>query len=223
MTPTDERNIFEISRRGRKGYTLPSLDVDEKPLASLIDKRFLRDQAPDLPEVSESEVMRHFIGLSIKNHHIDKGFYPLGSCTMKYNPKINEKIAGLPGFACIHPLQRDQTVQGALRLMHDTASSLAEIAGMHTVSLQPLAGAQGEFCGLLITRKYHESQGNKRKYVILPDSAHGTNPASVRLAGYQVKQVRSSEDGTLSAKTLAESVDEETAAVMLTNPNTLGL
>jgi len=142
---------------------------------------------------------------------------------MKYNPKINEKIARLPGFACIHPFQSDRTVQGALELMYDTAKYLAEIAGMSAVSLQPLAGAQGEFCGLLITRKYHEKLGKQRKYVILPDSAHGTNPASVRFAGYQVRQVKSSEDGTLSAGALAELVDEETAAVMLTNPNTLGL
>ena len=223
MISTEELNIFEKSHPGRKGYSLPPLDVDREPIESLIDKRFLRGDAPDLPEMPENEVMRHFIGISIKNHHIDKGFYPLGSCTMKYNPKINEQIARFPGFACIHPFQLDYTVQGALELMYKTASYLAEIAGMYAVSLQPLAGAQGEFCGLLITRKYHEKKGNKRKYVILPDSAHGTNPASVRCAGFQVKQVKSSEDGTLSAKTLAESVDEETAAVMLTNPNTLGL
>jgi glycine dehydrogenase subunit 2 len=223
MTSPDELSIFELSVGGRRGFSLPSLDVEETPMDTIIDKRFLRDNPPDLPEVSESEVVRHFIGLSSKNHHIDKGFYPLGSCTMKYNPKINDKIARLPGFARIHPFQLAHTVQGALRLMHETASYLAEIAGMHSVSLQPLAGAQGEFCGLLITRKYHEKHGRRRKYVILPDSAHGTNPASVVFAGYQVKQAESSEDGTLSADTVAELVDEETAALMLTNPNTLGL
>ncbi|MBU1320650.1 MAG: aminomethyl-transferring glycine dehydrogenase subunit GcvPB [candidate division Zixibacteria bacterium] len=220
---TDGRNIFEKSHPGRKGYTLPAVDVETQPLDILIDKRFLRDSAPNLPEVSENEIMRHFVGMSVKNHHIDKGFYPLGSCTMKYNPKVNERTARYPGFASVHPLQLNHTVAGALELLHATASYLAEIAGMHAVTLQPAAGAQGEFCGMLIARKYHIKNGNKRKYVVLPDSAHGTNPASVVLAGYQVKQVKSSEDGTLSPQALAEVVDEDTAAVMLTNPNTLGL
>jgi len=220
---TDGRNIFEKSRPGRRGYSLPPADVDVKPLESLIDERFLRSNSAELPEMSENEVARHFIGLSVKNHHIDKGLYPLGSCTMKYNPKINEKIARLPGFAASHPFQRDETVQGSLELMYKTAEYLAEISGVRTATLQPLAGAQGEFTGLLMTRKYHIKNGNKRKYVILPDSAHGTNPASVMFAGYQVKQVKSADDGTLSADALSELVDEETAAVMLTNPNTLGL
>ncbi len=221
--PSDELNIFERSRRGRRGFSLPNTRIDAKPLDTLIDTRFLRDDPPELPEVPESEVVRHFISLSVRNHHIDKGFYPLGSCTMKYNPKINERTCRLAGFSCAHPFQSDTTAQGALELMFATSEYLSEIAGMHTVSLQPVAGAQGEFCGLLITRKYHEKQGRQRKYVILPDSSHGTNPASVILAGYQVKQVKSSANGTLSANDLRGVVDEDTAAVMLTNPNTLGL
>jgi glycine dehydrogenase subunit 2 len=220
---SDEKNIFEKSRPGRRGYTLPAVDVPRQPLDKLIDRRYLRTSAPDLPEVSENEVVRHYVGLSVKNHHIDKGFYPLGSCTMKYNPKINERTARLAGFASVHPFQLDHTVQGALEVLYNTAAYLAEIAGMHAVSLQPVAGAQGEFCGLLIARKYFEKKGLPRKYVIIPDSAHGTNPASVVFAGFEVKQVKSSSDGTLSAETLKAVVDAQTAALMLTNPNTLGL
>jgi glycine dehydrogenase subunit 2 len=221
--PLDQQNIFEKSRDGRVGHTLPSCSVDEKPLHELIERRFLREVPADLPQVPESEVVRHFVEMSVKNHHIDKGFYPLGSCTMKYNPKINERTARLPGFALVHPFQRDETVQGALEMLYVTADYLAKISGMAAVTLQPVAGAQGEFCGLLLTRKYHEHKGRKRKYVIIPDSAHGTNPASVVFAGYEVKQVSSSSDGTLAAEGLEALVDEETAAVMLTNPNTLGL
>ncbi len=221
--PDNELNIFEKSRHGRRGLSLPKNGIDAKPLETLIEKRFLRNKPPELPEVPESEVVRHFVGLSMKNHHIDKGFYPLGSCTMKYNPKINERTCRLPGFSCAHPFQNDSTVQGALELMFSTAEYLSEIAGMHAVTLQPVAGAHGELCGMLITRKYHEKQGKQRKYVILPDSAHGTNPASVVCAGFQVKQVKSSADGTLSPDDLRAVIDEDTAAVMLTNPNTLGL
>ncbi len=218
-----ERNIFEKSAAGRKGLKLPKLDVDRKPLDSLIDGKLLRETPPDLPQVPENEVVRHFVNSSTKNHHIDKGFYPLGSCTMKYNPKINETTAALSGFSLIHPFQLDHTVQGALEVLYKTAEYLGEISGLAAVSLQPVAGAQGEFAGLLIARKYHEKKGYQRKYVIIPDSAHGTNPASVIFAGYQVKQVKSDEDGTLSVEALRDKVDDETAAVMLTNPNTLGL
>ena len=218
-----ERNIFEKSSAGRKGIKLPEPDVEKKPLDSLINRKLLRKTPPDLPQVPENEVVRHFVNLSVKNHHIDRGFYPLGSCTMKYNPKINEKIAALSGFSFVHPFQIDHTVQGALEALYKTSEYLAEISGLSAVSLQPVAGAQGEFTGLLLVRKYHEKKGRQRKYVIIPDSAHGTNPASVIFAGYEVRQVKSAEDGTLSVESLRGVVDDDTAAVMLTNPNTLGL
>ncbi len=223
MDIDSSKNIFQKSKAGRRAVRLPQLDVAERPLTELIDSGLLRSRPADLPEVSENEIMRHFVGLSVKNHHIDKGFYPLGSCTMKYNPKINERTSRLSGFSEIHPLQLDRTVQGALELLHKTSRYLAEISGLDAVSLQPVAGAHGEFCGLLIARKYHEKKGKQRKYVIIPDSAHGTNPASVIFAGYQVKQIKSSARGTVSASELKNVVDDDVAAMMLTNPNTLGL
>jgi len=214
--------IFEKSKSGRIGYTLPALSQREKVTLNIPEK-LLRSKEPELPEVSEVDVIRHFIHLSILNYHIDKGFYPLGSCTMKYNPKVNDYAASLPGFTDVHPLQPEKTVQGALRLMKELEEYLAEISGMDAVSLQPAAGAHGEFTGIKIIRKYHETQGNPRKYVLIPDSAHGTNPASVTLSGYIAKTIKSNEKGLINLEELEANLNEEVAAFMITNPNTLGL
>src|SRR5690606_2564488 len=177
MQPT----IYEISASGRVGVQLPELDVPEATLP----KDLLRDEL-DLPEVSELQVIRHFTNLSQKNYAIDKGFYPLGSCTMKYNPRLNEDVARLPGFAHLHPLTDEEGAQGALALMYQLQNWLAEISGFEKVSLVPAAGAQGEFAGILMIRKYHEERGDvKRKKILVPNSAHGTNPATVTMAGYQ--------------------------------------
>ena len=218
-----EKLIFEISVPGRKGYNLPKLDVPEKHIEDLIPEKFLRHLPPALPEVSESEVVRHFVRLSVMNHHIDKGFYPLGSCTMKYNPKVNEVSASMPGFKDIHPLMDEELVQGALQLMYELSEMLAEITGMKAVSLQPSAGAQGELTGILMIRAYHEKKGNPRKKILVPDSAHGTNPASVTISGYTAVSVKSNEYGTIDIDDLKSKVDEDVAGIMLTNPNTLGI
>ena len=212
--------IFNESKPGRKGYTLPELDVPEKE--GLIPNRFLREEAPPLPEVNENTVVRHFVNLSVQNHHVDKGFYPLGSCTMKYNPKVNDRVAALEGFAGLHPLQSSFTAQGALRLMRELKVALCEIVGLPALTLQPAAGAHGELTALLMFRAYHTHNGNPRKKVIIPDSAHGTNPASIITAGYDVVQIKSDDYGMVDLKALEEALDEETAAFMITNPNTLG-
>lgn len=214
--------IFELSGPGRKGYALPVLDVPEKNLEELLGTA-LRSSKAALPEVSEVDVVRHFIQLSTMNHHIDKGFYPLGSCTMKYNPKINEDVARLPGFAALHPLQAEESVQGALKLMWELQKFLCEIGGVDGITLQPAAGAQGELTGLFITRAYHEKQGKIRNKVLIPDSAHGTNPASVTISGYQVVHVKSNSKGLVDVEDLKRNLSEEVACFMLTNPNTLGL
>jgi len=215
--------IFEMSTEGRKGYSLPKLQVPEKEVSDLIPVRFLRNKAARLPQVSENEVVRHFIELSRLNHHIDKGFYPLGSCTMKYNPKINEKIARHAALSNLHPMQTAETAQGALCLMYELAEYLKEISGLNQVTLQPAAGAHGELTGLMLIRAYHENQGRTRKNVLIPDSAHGTNPASVTIAGYQAVQLKSNEQGLVDLEDLKKNLDDDTAALMLTNPNTLGL
>ena len=215
--------IFDKSKPGRKGYSLPALDVDKKDISSLIPSSLLRKKAPHLPEVTENEVVRHFTRLAEMNYHVDRGFYPLGSCTMKYNPKVNEDNAQLPGFLEIHPFQPMQTVQGALRLMKELEGYLAEISGMDAVTLQPAAGAHGELTSMMIVRRYHEKKGNPRKYVLVPDSAHGTNPASVTLAGYQAKTIKSNEKGLVDLDELKKHLNEDVAAFMVTNPNTLGL
>ena len=215
--------IFEKGAPGRKGGYLPENDVPQFSPERVVPKRFLREKPPALPEVSEIELIRHFTRLSQQNYGIDTGFYPLGSCTMKYNPKINEEVARLSGFASIHPLQPEETIQGALKLLYELEQSLAEIAGMAGVALQPAAGAQGELAGMLIVRAHHRAKGAQRKKVITPDSAHGTNPASAALAGYSVQVVRSNAQGTIDLEDLRKVVDPETAALMLTNPNTLGL
>ncbi|CDX03001.1 Glycine dehydrogenase [decarboxylating], mitochondrial [Desulfitobacterium hafniense] len=216
--------IFELSREGRTGVSLPSCDVPEIPLEDLIPQEFLRDKEPELPEVSEVDVVRHFTRLSSFNHGVDTGFYPLGSCTMKYNPKVNEKLARLPGFSQIHPYQPEELTQGALGLMVELQEELAEITGMDAFTLQPAAGAHGEMTGILIIKAYHDHrQDVKRRKVIVPDSAHGTNPATGAMAGYEIVQVPSNERGGVDIEALRQVANDEVAALMLTNPNTLGL
>jgi len=216
-----DKLIFEISRRGKRGATLPKLDVPRKD--KLIPPKMRRQERIGLPEVSEPEVVRHFVNLSTKNHHIDKGFYPLGSCTMKYNPKVNEAAARLSGFAGLHPLVAEEFAQGALALMVELGEALREISGMDGVTLQPAAGAHGELTGLLLMRAYHEAQGKPRRKVIIPDSAHGTNPASIITAGYEVVQIPSNAEGLIDLNALKAQVDGDTAAMMITNPSTLGM
>ncbi len=215
--------IFEKHSPGRKGYTLPANDINIK-LENCIPNKFSRKEETRLPEVSELDVMRHFLELSQMNHCIEKGFYPLGSCTMKYNPKINETLARNEAFNNLHPFQNEETTQGALEIMHELQNDLAEISGFSKVTLQPVAGAHGEFTGLLIMKAYHDSKGNSHKNkIILPDSAHGTNPASVILAGFEVVEIKSNDKGLVDIEDLRAHVDEDTAGFMLTNPNTLGL
>ncbi|MCL6444211.1 MAG: aminomethyl-transferring glycine dehydrogenase subunit GcvPB [Alicyclobacillus sp.] len=213
--------VFELSCTGRRAATLPPLDVPEVPLDCLKDQ--LRQAGPRLPELSEVDVVRHYTALSTRNHGVDTSFYPLGSCTMKYNPKRNEKAAKLPGFAQIHPLQPEETVQGALALLYQLQQDLAEITGMDAISLQPAAGAQGEWTGLMMISAYHRDRGEHRTQVIVPDSAHGTNPASVTMAGLKAVTVPSNAQGGVDLEALRQVVGPDTAALMLTNPNTLGL
>ena len=214
-----EPTIFELSRPNRKGVRFPEPDV---PLADM-PKEFLRENLP-LPEVPENEVVRHFTNISQLNHAVDIGFYPLGSCTMKYNPKINEEAARLPGFSQIHPLQPVETVQGALGLMYETQQWLAEISGFNAVSLQPAAGAHGELTGVLIIRAYHRSRGDgNRIKMLVPDSAHGTNPASSAMSGMKIVELPSDERGNIDIDILKAECDDTLAGLMITNPNTLGL
>ncbi|AMW98829.1 aminomethyl-transferring glycine dehydrogenase subunit GcvPB [Rummeliibacillus stabekisii] len=216
--------VFELSKEGRVGYSLPELDVPDMDLSSLLPENLIRKEEAELPELSELDIMRHYTALSRRNHGVDSGFYPLGSCTMKYNPKINETVARFPGFAHIHPLQAEKTVQGALELMYDLQQHLVEITGMDEVTLQPAAGAHGEWTALMMIRAFHEANGeHERTKVIVPDSAHGTNPASVSVAGFDTVTVRSDENGLVDLEHLREVVGKDTAALMLTNPNTLGL
>lgn len=216
--------IFERSKEGRVAFSLPELDVPEKPLTELVGEAYLRQDEPHFPEVSELELIRHYTALSRRNFGVDNGFYPLGSCTMKYNPKVNEQIARLDGLTKIHPYQDEQTVQGALELLYRLQENLQEITGMDAVTLQPAAGAHGEWTGLMIIRAYHESRADfKRTKVIVPDTAHGTNPASAAVAGFEAVTVKSNENGLVDLDDLRRVADETTAALMLTNPNTLGL
>jgi len=215
--------IFERSKPGRIAYSLPAPDVPEVNVADVIPPHLLRRTPAELPEVSELDLIRHYTELSRRNHGIDIGFYPLGSCTMKYNPKVNEDVARLPGFTEVHPLQPEETVQGALALMWHLQEYLAEITGMDAVTLQPAAGAHGEWTGLMMIRAYYEARGEKRTKVLVPDSAHGTNPASATVAGLETVTVPSNERGLVDLEALKRLADENTAALMLTNPNTLGL
>ena len=215
--------LFELSSDGRKGYSLPKLQVPEKEVKQILPEKFTRRTPARLTQLSEIEVVRHFIELSRLNHHIDKGFYPLGSCTMKYNPKINENAANNPGLASLHPMQSSELCQGALSLMYELTEYLKEISGLNEVTLQPAAGAHGELTGIMLIRAYHENAGNRRKNILIPDSAHGTNPASVTIAGYNAVQIKSNEIGLVDLDDLKKQLDEETAGLMLTNPNTLGI
>ncbi len=216
--------IFELSQPGRVSYSLPELDVPEVELDQLLPKEMIRVKAPEFPELSELDLMRHYTELSHRNHGVDSGFYPLGSCTMKYNPKVNEDVARYVGFTHIHPYQPQETVQGALEMMYNLQEILQEITGMDKVTLQPAAGAHGEWTGLMMIRAYHESRGDvKRKKVIVPDSAHGTNPASASVAGFEIVTVKSNALGNVDVEELKKVVGPDTAALMLTNPNTVGL
>ncbi|MBD3332272.1 aminotransferase class V-fold PLP-dependent enzyme [candidate division GN15 bacterium] len=215
--------IYEKSAPGRTGYTLPKTEKSEKEILDTIPARFLRENPAELAEVSEPQAMRHFVNLSTKNHHIDKGFYPLGSCTMKYNPKLNDVAASFVDFREHHPLAPCSTAQGLLHLMFNLKLYLSEISGFPGMSLQPVAGAQGEFAGLLIMLKYHTEKGNRRRKILIPDSAHGTNPASVNSVGYDTVELKSNEKGVIAPEDVAAVMDEEVAGMMLTNPNTLGI
>ncbi|MEC0307448.1 aminomethyl-transferring glycine dehydrogenase subunit GcvPB [Paenibacillus lautus] len=215
--------IFELSKLGRVAYSLPECDVPETDAASLIPESLLRSKPAELPEVYEVDVIRHYTELSRRNFGIDNGFYPLGSCTMKYNPKINEDVARFAGFAKIHPYQPEESIQGALELLYTLQNDLAALTGMDQVTLQPAAGAHGEWTGLMLIRAYHESRGEKRTKVIVPDSSHGTNPASATVAGYDTITIKSNERGMVDLDALRAVVGDDTAALMLTNPSTLGL
>jgi len=217
------RTLFEKSRAGQRGTAPIEWDIPRAGLDALIPTTFRRKRPLRLPELAEGEVVRHFTNLSTKNHHIDKGFYPLGSCTMKYNPKVNESLARLTGFTTLHPLQPAETLQGGLELMWRLERMLAEISGMNSVSLQPAAGAHGELTALLVVRAYHLSRGEHRKRVLIPDSAHGTNPASAAMAGFECETVKSGPDGRVDVDDLKSKLDSDVAAFMITNPNTVGL
>lgn len=216
--------IFEISREGRRAYSLPKCDVPETNLEELMPKELLREKELILPEVSEVEVIRHYTLLSNKNYGVDSGFYPLGSCTMKYNPKINEDMASNPHFSEVHPYQSEGTIQGCLQLMYELQEMLGEIVGMDGFTLQPAAGAHGELTGLMIIKAYHEARGDfGRTKIIVPDSAHGTNPASAAVANYEVVEIKSDENGAVDLENLKAVLGSDTAGLMLTNPSTLGL
>lgn len=217
------KTIFEFSSPGRRGCTLPEREIDI-PLEQILPSEVLRDKPARLPEVSELDVMRHYIALSHKNHFIEKGLYPLGSCTMKYNPKVHEALVRHSCFNNLHPYQPEITLQGSLELLYELQNDLAEISGMAGVTLQPVAGAQGEFAGIKIIAAYHKAKGNHHKTkIIIPDSAHGTNPATCSLVGFDVVELKSNAEGRCDIQRLKEIVDENTAGFMLTNPNTLGL
>lgn len=220
------KTVFEKST-GIDGINVCDCDVDINQLKKTIDEKFLRDTPLNLPQLSELEVMRHYKDLSDKNFCIEKGFYPLGSCTMKYNPKVNEMLANLEGFTNLHPLQSDEDSQGALELMYNLQNSLKEITGMDSISLQPAAGAHGELSGMMIIKKYFEKKsengGEIRTKVIIPDSAHGTNPASAKMCGFDIVEIKSNEKGQVDIDALKAVLDESVAAIMMTNPNTLGL
>ena len=215
--------LFEQGSEGRHGYSLPPMDVPQIDLNKIIPMEYQRKNLAELPQLSELDTIRHFIHLSIMNHHVDKGFYPLGSCTMKYNPKINETLIRLHGLSSIHPMQNEFDVSGAIQLMGELGEYLCSIAGMESITLQPAAGAHGEMTGIKIMRAYHEDHGNPRSKIMLPDSAHGTNPASATITGYQTVKVKSTSEGLVDIEDLKTHLDNSVAGFMLTNPNTLGL
>ncbi|MBW3563228.1 MAG: aminomethyl-transferring glycine dehydrogenase subunit GcvPB [Acidobacteria bacterium] len=220
---TRESLIFQHSRTGRRGYRLPEMDVEEANLDEILPAGLRRESIEGECEVSEVDVIRHFTRLSKLNVSIDGGLYPLGSCTMKHNPRINEEMARIPGLALTHPLQAERQVQGSLEILWTLEQSLREIFGLPKVTLQPVAGAHGELTGILMIHKALEKSGNPRKYILIPDSAHGTNPASAAFAGYDVRELKSNSRGTLDLDLLEKEVDEDVAALMITVPNTLGV
>lgn len=215
--------LYEKSREGRRAFVAPELGVPEVAVEDLLPESAIRTDRAQLPEATEPEIMRHFKTLSTRNFDLDTGFYPLGSCTMKYNPKLHERVAALPGHARLHPLQDPKYAQGALEIMWNLQEALAEISGLPHVSLQPSAGSHGELAGLLLTRAYHEDRGEHRHKVLTPDTAHGTNPATVTMAGYEVVKIGTADDGGVDLDALREAASEDVACLMLTNPNTLGL
>ncbi|WMJ78295.1 MULTISPECIES: aminomethyl-transferring glycine dehydrogenase subunit GcvPB [unclassified Sedimentibacter] len=216
--------IFELSREGRKAYSLPECDVPSLEMEELIGNEYLREKSPELPEVSELDAVRHFTQLSQRNHGVDTGFYPLGSCTMKYNPKVDEVVARFDGFSKIHPYQPEEISQGAMQVIYELDGMLSEISGMDKCTLQPAAGAHGELTGLMIIKAYHRSRGDeKRNIIIIPDSAHGTNPASAVVAGFETVEVKSNDKGLVDLESLKTVMSDKVAGLMLTNPNTLGL
>ncbi|MBD5226458.1 MAG: aminomethyl-transferring glycine dehydrogenase subunit GcvPB [Bacteroidales bacterium] len=218
-----DKVIFELSRPGRKGYSLPADNFGVDGINE-IPSDLLRQEPLDLPEVSEADVVRHYTNLSQKNFGVDTGFYPLGSCTMKYNPKINEEIAAHPAFTALHPSQSEESVQGALELYYNLQRALSSLAGLKEFTLNPYAGAHGELTGLMVMKHYHQSRGDmKRTKVIVPDSAHGTNPASAMVAGFEVVEVKSKPNGSIDVEDLKPLLDDTVAGIMMTNPNTLGM
>jgi glycine dehydrogenase subunit 2 len=222
MSPvTETRTIFEKGAPGRRAFACPELDVPEQD--GLLPEAFRRSREPRLPEVSEPELVRHYVNLSKRNFDLDSGFYPLGSCTMKHNPRLHERVAALPGHARLHPLQDPRRAQGALELMWNLERALSEIAGLPHVSLQPSAGSHGELAGVLLTRAFHEARGEDRRKVLTPDTAHGTNPATVTMAGCTVVKVGTNADGGVDVDDLRAKAGGDVACLMLTNPNTLGI
>jgi len=219
----EEKTIFEIDSAGREGYSLPKLDIEEINPEKVLGGLCRKEEIKALPELSEVDVVRHFTRLSTYNYAVDYGLYPLGSCTMKYNPKINEYVARLEGLAFLHPLQDEEKVQGALEVLYRLGEALKSVTGMDGVTLQPSAGAQGEFTGMQLIRAYLNDKGDTRKLVLIPDSAHGTNPASAHFAGYSIEEIKSGPDGCVDLQHLRERMNEEVAAIMLTVPNTLGI
>ena len=215
--------LFELSKPGCRAVQLPECDVPTKPLDELLPKGSISKTTPPLPELSEPDVVRHFVNLSTRNFSVDTHFYPLGSCTMKYNPKRNERLASLPGMADLHPYQPESTLQGMLALLHQCQHNLAEIAGLPVVSLQPAAGAHGEMAALLVAAAYFRDRGERRTNVLIPDAAHGTNPASAAMANFKTVAVKSTPEGFVDVDDLAAKLDDRTAVFMITNPNTLGL
>jgi len=217
------RTIFQKGAPGRRAFLCPPLDVPVLDAEQLLPARYRRAEPPRLPEVSEPEIVRHYVGISKRNFDLDSGFYPLGSCTMKHNPRLHERVAALAGHARLHPLQDPERAQGALELMWNLQLALAEISGLPHVSLQPSAGSHGELAGVLLTRAYHEDRGEARHKVLTPDTAHGTNPATVTMAGLEVVKLDTNADGGVDIEDLRAKADRDVACLMLTNPNTLGL
>ncbi|HEY7892506.1 MAG TPA: aminomethyl-transferring glycine dehydrogenase subunit GcvPB [Solirubrobacteraceae bacterium] len=215
--------VFQKGAEGRRAFQCPERDVPEVDPEQLLPARLRRSQPPRLPELSEPEIVRHYVRLSKRNFDLDSGFYPLGSCTMKHNPRLHERLAALPGHARLHPLQDAEHAQGALELMWNLERALAEIAGLPYVSLQPSAGSHGELAGVLLTRAYHEDRGEHRHKVLTPDTAHGTNPATVTMAGFEVVKLATNTDGGVDLEDLRAKADTDVACLMLTNPNTLGV